>query len=63
MSAKRPAMDPEIVLITIDQIHQTVEVLSAAVSRLQYYVQTHTPPPQQSELPFSEYVTGKHELH
>ena len=52
MSNKKPSMDPETVLVTLDQINQTIEVLSSVVGRLQRYVQTHMPQQPQSELPF-----------
>ena len=53
MSNKKPAMDPETVLVTLDQINQTIEVLSSVVGRLQRYVQTHMPQQPQNELPFT----------
>ena len=53
MSNKKPSMDPETVLVTLDQINQTIEVLSSVVGRLQRYVQTHMPQQAQNELPFS----------
>ncbi len=49
---KQPPIDPETVLVTLDQINQTIEVLSGVVGRLQRYVQTHLPQQPQSELPF-----------
>lgn len=52
MTNKKPPMDPETVLVTLDQINQTIEVLSSVVSRLQRYVQTHMPQQPQNELPF-----------
>jgi hypothetical protein len=52
MSNKKPSMDPETVLVTLDQINQTIEVLSSVVGRLQRYVQTHMPQQPQNELPF-----------
>ena len=52
MSTKKPSMDPETVLVTLDQINQTIEVLSNVVGRLQRYVQTHMPQQPQNELPF-----------
>jgi len=51
--SNKPPMDPETVLITLDQINQTIEVLSGVVGRLQRYVQTHVPQQPQGELPFS----------
>ncbi len=51
--SNKPPMDPETVLITLDQINQTIEVLSSVVGRLQRYVQTHMPQQPQSELPFA----------
>ncbi len=52
MPNKKPSMDPETVLVTLDQINQTIEVLSSVVGRLQRYVQTHMPQQPQNELPF-----------
>ena len=52
MPNKKPPMDPETVLVTLDQLNQTIEVLSSVVSRLQRYVQTHMPQQPQNELPF-----------
>ena len=43
MSTKKPSMDPETVLVTLEQINQTIEVLSSVVGRLHRYVQTHMP--------------------
>lgn len=62
---KPPPMDPEIVLVTLDQVTQTIEVLSNVVGRLQRYVQTHLPQQQQSELPFASDrpTTNKTSLH
>lgn len=54
MSNHKPPMDPETVLITLDQISQTIEVLNSVVGRLQRYVQTHMPQQPQNELPFPE---------
>ena len=45
MQDKKPGMDPETVLATLNQVTQTIEVLSGVVARLQKYVQAHTPPP------------------
>jgi hypothetical protein len=53
MSNSKRSIDPETVLITLDQINQTIEVLSNVVTRLQRYVQTHMPQEPQSELPFA----------
>ena len=39
-------------MVTLDQINQTIEVLSSVVGRLQRYVQTHMPQQPQNELPF-----------
>ena len=44
MSNQKSSIDPETVLVTLDQITQTIEVLSTVVTRLQRYVQTHVPP-------------------
>jgi hypothetical protein len=66
MSQKKPVMDPETVLVTLDQINQTIEVLSSVVSRLQRYVQTHMPQQPQNELPFptqNSTRTNKKSLH
>lgn len=54
MSNKKPPMDPETVLVTLDQISQTIEVLTGVVGRLQHYVQTHMPQQPQDELPFTD---------
>ena len=54
MSNHKPPMDPETVLITLDQISQTIEVLNGVVGRLQRYVQTHMPQQPQNEQPFPE---------
>lgn len=66
MSNQKPSMDPETILITLDQVNQTIEVLSNVVTRLQRYVQTHMPQQPQNELPFAagEAVEGnKKALH
>lgn len=65
MSDQKPPMDPETVLITLDQITQTIEVLTGVVGRLQRYVQTHLPQQPQNELPFSADSTtsNKKSLH
>jgi hypothetical protein len=45
MSNQKPAIDPETVLATLNQVTQTIEVLSSVVARLQKYVQTNMPAP------------------
>lgn len=59
MSTKKPSMDPETVLVTLEQINQTIEVLSSVVGRLQRYVQTHMPQQPQNELPFPAQNTSR----
>ena len=66
MSNHKPPMDPDTMLIALDQINQTIEVLSNVVGRLQRYVQTHMPQQPQRELPFSATDAsngGKKALH
>ena len=41
MKDQKATIDPETVLITLDQLSQTVEVLNNSILRLQRYVQTH----------------------
>lgn len=45
MSNQKPAIDPETVLATLNQVTQTIEVLSGVVARLQKYVQANMPSP------------------
>ncbi|HQQ63851.1 MAG TPA: hypothetical protein PLF22_09785 [Pseudomonadales bacterium] len=51
MSNQKPAIDPETVLATLNQVTQTIEVLSSVVARLQKYVQTNMPAPTELASP------------
>ncbi len=46
MSENKPAMDPEAILATLDQITKTIEVLAGAVTRLQRHIQANIPKPE-----------------
>jgi hypothetical protein len=68
MKDQKATIDPETVLITLDQLSQTVEVLNNSIIRLQRYVQTHLTQQLQSNQASTECgaklsTTRKHALH
>ena len=45
MSNNKPALNPQTVLATLNEVSQTLEELTSTVSRLQKFVQQHLPQP------------------
>ncbi len=62
-SDKSPT-ETETILMALDQISQTIDVMTSVVGRLRHYVQQQqgTAPSEQAR-PFEEDVQGDHILH
>jgi hypothetical protein len=64
MQNNKPGMDPEVVMATLNQVTQTIEVLTSVVARLQKYVQAHVPQPAAAEqtIPAEDVVASSKKL-